>query len=272
MTPGAETEKRYLFDDRFAEAFFHMPQRRVMGMRLKPLSYWHKLQLEYFQSKVLLGGAALWDVWIAAKICRTEYPVHCQFPERLSKIYQIFWNCLYGWRNLAKELSLFSSHYLDYHAGPKLWSGSGSSKQRLSEAYMALHRATGDPDSLRAAQEWQARAEMGGKQRDVDDSIEQIAIYVKNGGTEDRAWNMPIGVLLWYNACFLKMNGTEVPIWTPVDEHFFEEHKHNRNKKIKDAAVKIMSERPCSMQFAVAQASVDYWLKVVQDQEDSGVS
>lgn len=262
----------FIFDERFAEAFFNdSPCRRVFGMRLQPFSYWHKVQLEYVQSKFLTGEEpGRWDVWVAARICATRHPGNAQFRAKYSSVWYLLWHLRYGWRPLGPAVEAISAHIRDFASGPKLWSGKGSSKMRLAEAYAALSEATGDASLMQKAAEAERESVLEkGANRDIDDSIEQVALYMKHAGrSAEEAWNMPMGALLWYNACFLKMEGAEVPIWSPVDEAHFEAHKKQRFLKIKAMGEEIRAENPMlTAGIAFAMASVRYWEDVVAAQD-----
>jgi hypothetical protein len=262
-------DDRFVFDERFAEAFLHGDCRRVMGVRLQPFSYWHKVQLEYVQSKVLLGNPGLWDVWVAARVCATRYPRNASFP-KAGNLWYLGWHLCHGWRGFRKNLGALMAHIGDYASPPKLWSGKGSSKTRLAEALEQLGKLTDDPARLAQAEQWRNEAALeGGKQRDIDDSIEQVSIFMKHASRPaEEAWNMPMGELLWYNACFLKMEGAEVPIWTPMDEAIFEQHKKSRYMKIVKIAEEMRAENPSlTPDLSLALAAVRYWEKVVESQQ-----
>jgi tellurite resistance protein len=260
----------YLFDERFAEAFLHEGRAaRVLGMRLRPFSYWHKVQLEYVQSKVLLGGAGLWDLWVAAKICGTEYPLNARFRKTYSNLWMLWWHACYGWRNVQREAEKLTAHIADFASPPKLWGGGGGSKERLAEALDRLGSATGQPEMLQRAERLRYEAAMDKNgNRDLDDSIEQVAIYMKLAGrSAEESWNMPMGALLWYNAAFLKMEGSEVPIWTPMDDARFEQHKRQRHEKVVKIAEELRAETPAlDASLAYAYAEVRYWEGIISTQ------
>lgn len=262
----------FVFDERFAEGFFHAPRRRVLGRRLEPFSYWHKVQLEYVQSRFLTGGGVgMWDVWVAVRICTTRYPATAGLRAVYPAWWQLLWQACYGWRNVKRGIAGMVAHINDYASGPKLWP-KGGSKRRLAEAYEALARETGDRSLLvKAAQATQAAELEAAGKRDIDDSVEQVAIYMKHAGRPaPEAWNMPLGALLWYNACFLKMEGAEVPIWSPTDEMFFEQHKRQRHQKLLERARGLREENPVLTEsLAFALASVAYWEEVVESQAAS---
>jgi len=262
---------RFVFDERFAAGFFHDPCRRVFGRRLQPFSYWHKVQLEYVQSAFLTGEVpGKWDVWVASRILATRYPVSAQLQARYPSWWYLGWYGLYGWRSLDRGVRGIIQHINDFSSGPKLWAGKGSAKMRLAEAYALMAKATGDHSYMqKAAQaERESMIEKGSK-RDIDDSVEQVSIYMKYAGRPAvEAWNMPLGELLWHNACFLKMEGAEVPIWSPTDEMVFEQHKKKRHLKIVERSKEMMAENATlTGDIAFAMASVEYWEDVVSAQD-----
>lgn len=259
----------YIFDERFAEAFLHENRRRVMGMRLHPFSYWHKMQLEYVQSKVLLGEAGLWDVWVAAKVCTTEYPQNAIFRKRYSVLWMLWWQAVYGWRNAGRELRGLMAHISEFASPPKLWGGGVGSKDRLADALDRLGKITSQAEMFQRAERlrYESAMEKNGS-RDLDDSIEQVCIYMKLAGqSASESWNMPMGALLWYNAALLKMEGSEVPIWTPMDDERFEQHKNQRHEKIVKISEELRVETPLlSVALAFSYAEVKYWEGVISNQ------
>ena len=187
--------ERFVFDERFAEAFLHEGRpARVMGRRLRPFSYWHKVQLEYVQSKVLLGGAGrggagLWDAWVAAKVCSTEYPQNASFRKGYSNLWMLWWHAVYGWRSAKRELDKLTAHIADFASPPKLWSGKGSSKVRLAEELEEMGRLTGDLSFLQRAAAWRndAALEKGKQQFEVLGlSAEQARKKVEGVGVPPR--------------------------------------------------------------------------------------
>jgi len=260
---------RFVFDLRFEEGFFHSPPPIVWGARLLPFSYWHKVQLERAQSCILLGGIpSAWDIWIVRQICRSRFPLPARIPSNPSGVWYLFWKICFGWRRPARAFKQLAEYIADYASPPKLWAGKGSSKLRLAEAYAHLSRLSGDRSYMMKAARAEADAAEG-KDRDIDDSVEQVAIYVKNAGRPPcEAWNMPLGEIVWYNICFLKQEGGDVPVWTPKDEAAFERNKIERYRKITEIAKDIRAEFPISGEAMVlAHAAVRYWEKVVASQD-----
>jgi len=261
---------RFVFDERFAAGFFHDPCKKLWGKRLQPFSYWHKAQLEYVQSRFLTGEVPkLWDVWVARKILATRYPEVARLRPRYPDWWYLGWKALYGWRSLSRGIKGIVKHINNFSSGPKFWP-KGGSYRRLADAYRLLAKEMGDKSLLHKAYnaDRSADIEETGK-RDVDDSVEQVSIYMKYAGRPAvEAWNMPIGKLLWHNACFLKMEGADVPIWSPTDEMFFKQHKAQRHQKLLKLGEEKQSENPAlTRSLAFALASVEYWEKVVGDKK-----
>lgn len=261
---------RYVFDERFAESFLHSGRHRVMGMELEPFSFWHKLQLEYWNSAVLVGNPTLWDVWVAAKVCQSRYPEQARVRARYAAVWQVWWwmrNVLIGRRRLDSEMEAFIGYLREYNSPPKLWSGKGSSYRKLAEAYRDLSAVGGEEnreEALRRAMEFDQRAETETRgDRDIDDGLEQIAAYCKGGRSPAEAWNMPMGELVWMNVAFAKSEGAKVPIWTPEDDARMEEQKVKRSGKIAELAKEIEQEEGVSSREAIAWAGVKYWEGVV---------
>jgi hypothetical protein len=278
---SADGGQYFLFDERYAEGMLHEPRgHRVLGKRLRPYSLWHRLQLEYTQSKVLLGGAKMWDLWCAVQICRTEYPVRAGWDARWGMwngLWHRLWKMRYGWRGkrwtgryFAGEMRKFVAYVGDYQSGPKLWGGKGSAVIRYGEALEALGRELGDEAMI---EEGQAAAEhgesMGSEGRDIDETLEQVGIAVKLGGLPlERAWNMAGGELGWLNVALLKMEGGKINIWTPTEEERFAKHKLEREKKIDELAAELAEEEEFAGETRVrvrARAAVRYWEQVVRN-------
>jgi hypothetical protein len=257
------------FDEAFSEAVFHS-EHKVMGRKLRPFSYWHKVQLEYLQSRILIGGPTLWDYWIASKVCSLSYPENFRFKKNYSYFFKIGWNLFYSWRGLARQAVAFSRYLEDYASPPKTWQGRGSAKKKLAEAHFKFWEKTGDVEHLRESEKWRLAAEdTGAKPREVDDSIEQISIFMKYSGRPAvEAWNMPLGELVWYNVCFLKMDGSDAAIWTPADQARFDQHVEKRNQTIADIAKEMQLENPILPDgIALVAAEVKYWRDTVVKQD-----
>lgn len=238
-----------------------------MGMRLVPFSYWHKVQLEWINSKVLLGSPTIWDVYIASRICQTTYPDVAKVSD-FPVWWQFLWNIRYGRttaQGFIKEIKSLHDYIDDYNAPPEYWGSKPSAKQRLAEAYHHLYQLTQDPELPGKAQAMHdaAMAEKH-KSRQLDDSLEQVAYFIKQTGcVPSRAWSMGIGELCWYNACFMIFDGQSSEIWTPVDEMHYKSHVERRKVTLSELADEIQSTEPQARELAEARAGVSYWEKVV---------
>jgi hypothetical protein len=118
---------------------------------------------------------------------------------------------------------------------------------------------------MERAAEAEAEASASSKPREIDDSIEQVALFMqKSGSGAAEAWNMPLGEIVWYNVCFLRQDGADLPIWTPRDEEAFELNKIERYKRIAAKANEIRGEYPgASESLILAHAAARYWEDVV---------
>jgi len=265
-------ERTYLFDERFAEAFLHSQSHAILGKRLKAFSSWHKLQLEWVNSKILLGGAGNWDLWLAVQVCQSEYPHPAKLPSaKMPGWWQLWWNICHIGTRWDREMVKFTKYLNDYYSPPKLWSSCATSKQRLAEAYEALYAITQDEGDLNKARGANAEAAMGeGADRQIDDSLEAVAYYCKSAGRSSKeAWNMGIGELYWMNTVFYQMEGGKSEIWTPTDQMRFERHLVKRAASIDAIAQEVLAEHPgISPELAHAKADVQYWSRVVSNVDE----
>jgi hypothetical protein len=262
------SERHYIFDERFAESFLHAPSHRVCGFKLKPFSCWHRLQLEWIDSKILLGGATLWDLYLAAKICSTEYPYSAQLRE-FGPIRSILWHIWSFRKDFVKEIHKFYAYIEDYNSPPKLWGGTGSAEKKLAEAFAELARATGSKEHAMLANQAAYRAFLAENQdNQIDDTLMQVAMYTKiTGRPSADAWNMPSGELAWMNISFSKLDGGKVDVWTPMDEAEFQKHLIVRQEKIAEIAKELEEEHADDLrpELSMYYAAVKYWEQVIKN-------
>jgi hypothetical protein len=255
-------DHQYVVDERLAESLFHDGGHRVLGYRLQPFSFWHKLQLERWNSRVLLGGATLWDVWLAAKVCCTQYPNRPALKTRYSSWWHLFWWVRFGRYSLQKELQKFAEYLREYNAPPKTWEGIGSTYRKLGDAYRRLL------PFLQGEEQQQIRGKIkecetfsGERQldRDLDDAMEQIALLCRHGHPPSLAWNMPVGELVWLNVAMAKVEGAKVNLWTPLDDQRMEHVIKHRKEKIANMALEIARDEDKGHAEALAHAEARYW-------------
>ena len=175
---------QFVFDESFIEAFVSKPGGHlVLGKRLKPMSTWHVLQLQYVQSPLAAGGAVEWsDLWLAVRICGTSFPESVRRP-RFAAL-RLAW--ARGWRRLAREVSAFEAYAGDYMSSPEIQSEKTSTQSaRLP---------------------------------DLDSLLQEVAMYRKMSGcSREEAWNVPTGELSWMNTAWARMNGAKFTIITPLE-------------------------------------------------------
>lgn len=258
----------YIFDERFAEGFLHKPHR-VFGIKLRPFSTWHRLQLEWIDSRVLLGKPGKWDVYAAAKICSSEYP-HAADVSTLRGLRALWWHLRYFFTPMDKEAVKFYDYLKDYASPPKLWGGKSSAQKKLAEAYEELHAVTRNPDHARQAAQIRYEASLqDGQDNQIDDTLSSVAAYVhRTGRPPKEAWDMGIGELGWITVALAKIEGAEVNIWTPIDEEHFKKNLLVRQEKIAAIAEEIAKEDPGLPKEVVnVLAPVRYWHQVCDKQK-----
>jgi len=183
---------QFVFDESFIEAFVSKPGgHRVLGKRLKPMSTWHVLQLQYVQSPLAAGGSVEWsDLWLAVRICGTSFPESVRRP-RFAAL-RLAW--VRGWRRLSREVAAFEAYAGDYMSSPEIQSEKTSTQSaRLP---------------------------------DLDSLLQEVAMYRKMSGcSREEAWNVPTGELSWMNTAWARMNGAKFTIITPLERAMIDRMK-----------------------------------------------
>lgn len=196
---------RFVFDERFAQAFLHNQTHKVLGKRLFPFCLWHKLQLEYVNSPVVAGGpVSITDLFLAVAICRTQFPVIATLDVPKRGIKRTFWMLWAERVNIQRELAAFQSYCEDFCSMPKI-----------------------------------EMAKKGEKMPDMDDTLSDVALYRKmTGSPRSEPWNIPVGELAWMNASFSRSEGADFSVETPLDEA-----RKMRLREQKAAAVSAIKKR-----------------------------
>ena len=200
---------KFIFDERFAQAFLHIPEHRVLGKILNPFSLWHKLQLEYINSPLLAGGEPrIVDLCLAVDICRTEYPVIARPKIPAGGLRRFCWMLWAERVNLAMETSAFHAYCEDYCSLPKI-------------------------DTVNN----------GEKTPDMDDCLSDVALYRKmTGSPREEPWNIPLGELYWMNAAFSRSEGADFSIVTPIEEARKARLVAERNAKLTEIRTRLVAE------------------------------
>jgi hypothetical protein len=68
----------------------------------------------------------------------------------------------------------------------------------------------------------QSKAKSGGGTKGVPWILSTVAVLIKSGIDEKRAWEMPECQAIWYSSAFAMHNGADVAIMTPEEEAFIE--------------------------------------------------
>lgn len=203
---------QFVFDDRFLEAIAHA-EHRILGRRLHPYSTWHEFNLQAINSPFLTGeGISIKDCVALVRICSTQYRTGGPVPELRARWW--WWPRLWRTRMsvLVREIE---AYMVDYAVGPKFWP---NQHKALVEGGQAM------------------------EDREIDELLEQVTWYEQNTRCGDEAaWNMPLGLLRWKNACFSKFQGADVQIWTPLHDELKKKNDKKREKMIADMEAALVA-------------------------------
>jgi hypothetical protein len=180
----------FVFDENFVEAFAHR-EHRVLGFRLRPYSFWHRMQLEYSGSPFATGGSVTRaHLENAVAICRTQFGSFARpLPFRWAR--RPFWN-------IQREVEKFTAYVKDYTTTPRIEADTSSGMVECREP-------------------------------DVDQILVEVAAYRRNTGCpRGEPWNLPMAEVYWMNACFARSEGAKFEILTPLAE---ERRKRLREKQ-----------------------------------------
>jgi hypothetical protein len=181
-------------DRLFAESVVNRSNHFVLGKKLKPLCLWHAVLLQLIDSPLWHGnnGVTMTDLRLAVAICSDLFPKY-QIPSgwRLWA-----WAWLTRKNSLAIEAAKFSAYIRDFNAPPMLWTKDDKTK---SEKFCAL------PQPLDIA-----------------------AWLIRHNISEDRAWNMPIGLAHWYYVAMAKHRGAEIDLVSPAEQMAIDKIKAKR--------------------------------------------
>jgi hypothetical protein len=181
-------------DRLFAESVVNRNNHVILGKRLKPLCLWHAVLLELIDSPLWHGnnGVTMTDLRLAVSICSDSFPKY-QIPSG--------WRlCWWAWRtrksSLATEAAKFSAYIRDFNAPPMLWT-------KDEEAKTDKHCPLPQP-------------------------LDIAAWLIRHNISEDRAWNMPIGLAHWYYVAMAKHRGAEIDLVSPSEQMAIDKIKTKR--------------------------------------------
>jgi hypothetical protein len=205
--PETKTESNgYVFDERYAEAFLHVPLgHRILGVKLKPFSAWHRTVLEYIDSPVVTGEQVLsGDLRMAVEVCRRNYPNTPPPAKGIGRFFSESRNRREANRAAGnpqrhlESVSAFFGYVEDYVSLPKLMFGSKK----------------GNVVTERSAVP------------DIDQTLMDVAIYrYYTGCPRSEPWDLPLGELLWMNAAIAKTQGVDLHVVTTIEEESLLRHK-----------------------------------------------
>lgn len=191
-------------DDRFLGVFFARP-RRVLGRLLRPFSMRHRLTLEAIGSPFVNPGsrATPVDLILAVRVCSIDDPLE----------------------------AVSGSSFSDWFAGVKMRRRPGIFEFHAA-AFADYIAEFSTPPSLFAEPS-------GGSGRGVHWTLTVATALVEAGFEEERVWNMPEGLAVWYYVAGSIRKGAEMEILTTEAE----ENLPGVEAAIAEAEAKVAAER-----------------------------
>jgi hypothetical protein len=190
----------FVFDERYAEAVLHVPGgHRVLGVRLRPFSAWHRTVLEYVDSPVMTGGeVGPADLRLAVEVCRRGFPDMPCAPRGLWARLCAESRAMKDARNrrFAQERAAFSAYLGDYVSMPVIMCNGG--KGKVESAVIP----------------------------DIDQTLMDVAVYrFYTGCPRNEPWDLPIGELGWMNAAIARTQGVQLSVVTTEEEERLRKRK-----------------------------------------------
>lgn len=189
-------DKGFLFDERYAEAFFHVRDHRVLGITLRPFSAWHRTVLEYLNSPVMTGEAMTGpDLRMAATVCSLAFPDLPPPPPkgvwaRLKAEHQ----AIKDQKAYAREVEAFWRYVGDY----------------VSLPFLMVNNRKGDSKEI----------------PDIDQTLMDVALYrYYTACPREEPWNLPLGELIWMNSAMAKTQGADIHVVSTHEEAKLKEKK-----------------------------------------------
>lgn len=188
-----------------------------MGKRMRPFSLWHRLLLGTVQSPFLCNGDKdLRDVCIAVGICRTQFG-----NSKIRKPWltpSLVWGRMLLWALLPHRKTKTIEEQPEAEKEQPL-NPMQRSIQKYSEAFLEY---AGDylqnPDFAVIPPETSGRTRtLRGK---PPAELDQVCDLIGFGISEDRAWNMGIGLANWYRVMALKHKGADIDFIDKEEKEF----------------------------------------------------
>lgn len=228
---------RFVFDERFLEAFLTAREYRVLGLRLQPYSSWHELNLQAVNSPLLTGAPlTVPDLVCAARVCASRFRPGGLRPVIEGRNWRERW--LMKWRlcrcDFGREVEELRTYLADFHSTPKFWKNSHKDKDGA---------AADDRDA------------------EFDEILAAVGMLChETGWSEEYVWNLPLGVLRWYAAMFFKWRSQSRDrlIWTPRDEELYQKHLREKEADIAATAQRFAQEEKLAPAEARKKAEADY--------------
>jgi len=199
VSPASSLEEEgFAFDERYAEAFFHV-RHQVLGVSLRPFSAWHRTVLEYVNSPVMLGShPSPADLRFAVEVCRRGFPDMPLAPSGL-------WGRLCAESTARRDLARAARRPDLHDAGVKAFF-------RYIDDYVSLPKVTfgGRKGNTGTS---------GGQVPDIDSTLMDVAIYrYYTGCPRPEPWDIPLGELSWMATAMAKTQGGDLHVVSTEEE------------------------------------------------------
>lgn len=170
-----------MLDEVFSEAWINSTHR-VLGLKLRPFSLWHRFNLALIESPILSGKILNpLDLERACRICQLKY------PESVSiKINWWSFRWRLAGRDFIAEQYKFGAYLSDFYSIPK---------------FIPPTRKKHLPDDV--------------SHPPPEDIRIFSAVSTMTGWSEEKIWNLPIGQAYWYAAGHWYQSGRELDFLTP---------------------------------------------------------
>ena len=167
-------------EEKFAEAWLNT-SHKVLGVKLRPFSLWHRFLLDQLDTKILSGGdyISIMDLYTGCLICRNVYPnVKIKVP-----IWKYF-TLKRKTKKITSEFEAFSTYITDFAGFPEFWEKEDSESNKGP----------------------------------APDPLGTVVSLMNMGFTENQAWDMPVGKASWYSATSSQIQGADIDFLTAKEK------------------------------------------------------
>jgi hypothetical protein len=186
-------------DESFAEAVVHKRRHRIVGITLRPFSFWHAANLDFIESP-FVGHNAKIDfaaLLVAARTCRLRYP-HTLRTYPFEKVVDLLKARKY--RPVKARLEDIKRGDLSNVKLPFL--------QEVAKFCAYLRDYSGRPEYMTREESVPVKTPW---------YLFEVAMFKRYNPqlTWPQCWDMPVGEASWFNAAMHEAHGTQIDLVTP---------------------------------------------------------